>query len=296
MKRTKILRSLPAVVLAATPALASGPAFLSDISISDLAGTPSFTFIDSSAGEADWVICIDAPCSAGTPGVSEAFHLLWQDGAPEGLPFVIEHNTNDFLLYLDSNERVGIGTSTPGSSLEIRSASPEITLDDTSGGAGEAYFELNNNDATLEGNGGTDIIEYDVRAPATLDVDFLGTTTILNDLQVNSSRASKTALEGIDGGEILSRLIELPIWRWSYKAQGADVRHLGPMAEDFHAVFSLGDKPSAISVVDLAGVALAATQELASRLSQLEDENRRLERRLARLEGGLAPTGVAASR
>lgn len=287
MNQKKILNAMLAAILAATPALADGPNFLVDVSISDLAGTPTLTFFDTSANEADWEICVDGPCGAGTPDVSEALNFLWVDGSNKGLPFVIEHNTEDFLLYLDSTERIGIGTSAPGTSLEIEGANPEITLDDTSAGAGEAYFQLNNNQATIEGNSGTDIIGYDVRGPETLYIDFDGRATFFNDVQLNSSRATKTAIEDIDGGDVLARLVGLPISRWSYKTQGDDVRHLGPMAEDFHAAFGLGDTASAISIVDVAGVALAAARELAVRVERLENENRRLDAELSSVRGSL---------
>lgn len=291
----KILKAMTVVSLIAGPVLADGPGFTDDVIITNL--SPDIEFVDTGANESDWEICVGGACGAGLLGVTEAFNVFWKDGTPEGLPFVVEHETSSFLLYLDSNERIGVGTSTPGTSIEIVSTSPEITLDDTSAGAGEAFFQLENNIAKLEGNIGTDIITYDVRAPASFRIDSTGTATFLNDFKLNSSRASKTAVEAVDLDQVLTRLAELPIHQWSYKTQG-EVRHLGPMAEDFHTAFGLGDTPSAISVVDVAGVALAAAQELATRANRFEAENERLEnelldleRRLARLEGAL-PSSV----
>jgi trimeric autotransporter adhesin len=65
------------------------------------------------------------------------------------------------------------------------------------------------------------------------------------------------------------------------------VRHLGPMAQDFHARFGLGDDDRTYNSVDAHGVALAAIQALdrmvaaqEKRIQSLERENRRLARRL----------------
>ncbi len=40
----------------------------------------------------------------------------------------------------------------------------------------------------------------------------------------------------------------------------AEVRHVGPMAQDFHAAFGLGDSDKSIGMQDIEGVALAAIQ------------------------------------
>ena len=67
---------------------------------------------------------------------------------------------------------------------------------------------------------------------------------------------------------------------WSYN-DAAGVRHIGPMAEDFHASFGLGSTDKAIATVDSDGVALAAIQGLHQKL---EDENAELRRRIELLE------------
>jgi hypothetical protein len=116
-----------------------------------------------------------------------------------------------------------------------------------------------------------------------------------------SSRALKTAFEAIDPGEVLSRLLSLPLTRWQYRDSPAEGLHLGPVAEEFHAAFGLGADGSAISTVDASGVALAAIQGLNAKLEaerdtlherveKLDAENAALRARLeaieARLGGG----------
>ena len=51
----------------------------------------------------------------------------------------------------------------------------------------------------------------------------------------------------------------MSIARWNFKGD-ANTTHLGPMAQDFHAVFGLGGDDKDIATVDADGVALAAIQ------------------------------------
>ena len=44
----------------------------------------------------------------------------------------------------------------------------------------------------------------------------------------------------VDGEDVLARIAKMPVPEWSYKAQDAAIRHLGPTAQDFHAAFGLG--------------------------------------------------------
>ena len=96
-----------------------------------------------------------------------------------------------------------------------------------------------------------------------------------------SSRALKTAFEAIDAGDVLSRLLALPLTRWQYRESPAEGVHLGPIAEDFHAAFGLGADGRAISTVDASGVALAAIQGLNAKL---ESERDALSERVERLD------------
>jgi hypothetical protein len=64
------------------------------------------------------------------------------------------------------------------------------------------------------------------------------------------------------GQNILSKLAQLPITQWNHKAEDATVQHLGPVAQDFHALFGLGQDDRHIAALDGNGVALAAIQGL----------------------------------
>jgi len=78
----------------------------------------------------------------------------------------------------------------------------------------------------------------------------------------SSDRNAKENFTAVDGREILSRLARLPITQWNYKEEGTDVQHIGPVAQDFHGLFGLGQDNLHIAALDGNGVALAAIQGL----------------------------------
>lgn len=109
-----------------------------------------------------------------------------------------------------------------------------------------------------------------------------------------SSRLTKENFVPVEGEELLATLRSVPVSTWNYRSEGAQARHIGPMAEDFHAAFALGTDNTTIGVQDLAGVAIAAVKALEERTAALQaktaevDELRArlatLEERLAKLE------------
>ena len=98
-----------------------------------------------------------------------------------------------------------------------------------------------------------------------------------------SSRAYKTGFATIDPADILARVVDLPITTWSYR-DSTEGRHMGPMAEDFHAAFGLANDDKSIATVDADGVALAAIQGLAAENIGLWEENNALAVRLGEVE------------
>jgi hypothetical protein len=77
-----------------------------------------------------------------------------------------------------------------------------------------------------------------------------------------SDRAGKHDLAVVDPVEVAKRVASLPMATWRWKHEGGEVRHMGPMAQDFHAAFGLGPSERHIATVDADGVALAAIQGL----------------------------------
>ncbi|ABF42470.1 Hep_Hag [Candidatus Koribacter versatilis Ellin345] len=88
-----------------------------------------------------------------------------------------------------------------------------------------------------------------------------------------SSRTVKENFAFLRGTDVLARLRAMPVSTWNYKAEGAEVRHMGPVAEDFRAAFGLGENETTVGVNDLAGVSLAAAKAL-------DEENARLKKEL----------------
>lgn len=108
-----------------------------------------------------------------------------------------------------------------------------------------------------------------------------GTWTSLSD------RHAKEHLSDVDVQAVLAKLAVLPVQQWNYRTQDAAIRHIGPMAQDFHAAFGLGDSERGIATVDADGVAFAAIQALHIRNERLERENASLRADFEQLEARL---------
>jgi hypothetical protein len=80
-----------------------------------------------------------------------------------------------------------------------------------------------------------------------------------------SDRTRKREFRDLAGDDVLDKLARMPIQEWSYIAQDAAIRHVGPTAQDFHAAFGLGEDPLRISTIDADGIALRAIQALEAR-------------------------------
>jgi hypothetical protein len=141
------------------------------------------------------------------------------------------------------------------------------------------------NQFTVRASGGTRVFSSaDLSTGVTLAAGDGSWSTV-------SDRHAKHNFEMVDVGAILEQVMALPISTWSYKSQDSSIRHLGPMAQDFHAAFGLGDDDKRITTVDSDGVALAAIQGLNHKLlsktaeiAELRSLNAGLESRIAVLE------------
>ncbi|HNP00070.1 MAG TPA: tail fiber domain-containing protein, partial [Ferruginibacter sp.] len=93
-----------------------------------------------------------------------------------------------------------------------------------------------------------------------------------------SDRNLKTNFTSLDGKDLLQRIVQLPLSRWSYIKEGNSITHIGPMAQDFFTLFNTGGDDKTISSIDPAGVALAGIQQLAKENEQLRKELEALKR------------------
>ena len=84
-------------------------------------------------------------------------------------------------------------------------------------------------------------------------------------------------------GDILQRLTGVRISTFFYK-DGDGQRYMGPMAQDFHAAFGLGNDDKTIRMNDLDAVALASIQALGRQVAALQEENAVLRDKAAGLD------------
>ncbi len=111
------------------------------------------------------------------------------------------------------------------------------------------------------------------------NTEFFGeiTATAVN---ITSDRNAKEQFKLVNARDVLDKVARLPISEWQYKTQG-DARHIGPMAQDFHAAFAVGRDDKHITSVDADGVALAAIQGLNEKF---EEQTRAKDARIQQLE------------
>ena len=95
-----------------------------------------------------------------------------------------------------------------------------------------------------------------------------------------SDRNAKENITPVDAQAVLDKVAALPLSTWNYRSQAPSIRHMGPMAQDFMAAFTVGETNTGISTVDADGVALAA-------IPRIEPEGGIRKRRLARRECGV---------
>lgn len=108
-----------------------------------------------------------------------------------------------------------------------------------------------------------------------------------------SDRRLKQDIVPVSTTSVLDRVMRLPVSTWRFT--GTSTTRIGPMAQDFHALFGLGDGDTSISLADSSGVALAAIQGLNAIVQAKERRLKALEARILALESMLqaqAPSGV----
>ena len=136
----------------------------------------------------------------------------------------------------------------------------------------------NANSVTLRAAGGYRLFS---NSAATLGAQLSANATSWS---VMSDRDAKENFAPVDTGAVLDRLAGLPLTEWNYKADPEQRRYIGPMAQDFHAAFGLGDDDRRINTMDTDGVTLAAIQGLYRQVQAEKARGDALERRLAELE------------
>ncbi|HEV8240582.1 MAG TPA: tail fiber domain-containing protein [Thermoanaerobaculia bacterium] len=223
------------------------------------------------------------------------------------LPFRIRPGAPTSSIDINASGNVGIGTASPSTNLHVTSSASgttdgKVLVSNTSGTTSpRELLELNNNggaililkDTTVTprwsfGTSSTSfVVDNQAHTGTEMSLDQNGNVVFSGTVTPSSSRTVKQGFDGVDPRDVLAKVANMPITTWSYKAD-PDVRHMGPMAEDFHSLFSVGADAKGISVTDSAGVAFAAIQGLQQELSAKNDEIGTLKQRLAALEAAVA--------
>ncbi|MGH7950451.1 MAG: tail fiber domain-containing protein [Limisphaerales bacterium] len=174
---------------------------------------------------------------------------------------------------------VGINTASPHSALTVSgvttftNAGTSLTIT-----PGQLNGTAMNNAVTL------DIVGVTGKLGIWDDLMVSG-SVYANGVLLTSDRNAKEDFESVNPETVLAKVSSLPITEWNYKTDAATQKHIGPMAQDFHAAFDLNGKDDKhISVIDEGGVALAAIQGLNQKLNEKDAEIQDLKQRLDRLE------------
>jgi hypothetical protein len=205
-------------------------------------------------------------------------------------PFKIQPDAPEDSLYIRSNGSVGFGTDSPDYPLEVERSGTDATLVVKRTDGAAARFSAGEYEVQF-GSVTSHDLQWVVNDSPVATLDAGGNLALEGALTELSDANAKENLASVDGRDVLARLAGLPITTWNYTVDDDDVRHMGPMAQDFYAAFGLGPDEHHIAPLDTNGVALAATQELYHlvqaqdvQIAWLEQQNAELEVRVAALE------------
>ena len=223
--------------------------------------------------------------------------------------FIGGGNNNDASDYYSF---VGGGTSNTasGESSVVPGGLSNVAAGDRSFAAGTSA-QANHNGAFVWGDSSFGVVassaQDEFTARASGGVRFFTNSALTAGVEVAagggswssvSDRNVKANVESVDGREVLERVAAMPVSTWNYKAQDPAIRHMGPMAQDFHAAFGVGEKETMITTIDADGVALAAiqglyevVQEKDAKIAAQNEQIADLTARLERIEGMLAQPG-----
>ncbi|MDB2407677.1 tail fiber domain-containing protein [Jannaschia sp.] len=243
-----------------------------------------------------------------TPGMrltqngSEGATAITWDIAANEVGFFVRETSNGFALpfrvfagsasnsLVVRDDKVGINEADPEVALHVSSSQGvgKLLMQDTGGSGPLRMLDLENDgavqlfmnntsktDASWLFSAGRSMLLSPTGSPADEVFELTNTGNLIIDgaLTQSSDKTRKTAIEPVDPASVLEKVAAMPLAEWTYLHDEADgIRHIGPMAQDFHAAFGLGRDETGISSLDGNGVALAAIQALLARVETLEAE------------------------
>jgi hypothetical protein len=191
----------------------------------------------------------------------------------------------------------------PGSDIFLRSNDAVIIeLDDNFGDEGNFEVWNANDQVVLRAleDGQFEIWDGGITNERILLMQPDGDLFIDGNLSQGSDRNRKENITDVSYSNILDAINRMPIYEWQYIGQNR--RHIGPMAQDFHQAFNLGDDDKTIATIDADGVALAAIkaqqeiiEDQEKRINQQESELNFLRQEIAELKSWM-PSDVSLRR
>jgi len=235
------------------------------------------------------------------PGApSDAFNINSNSVESKTDTFKVFDGDTPNKLVVTANGRIGFGTSAPTHGLHVsRNENIALVLENST--TNEAWKISNKGSSLQYGKTGSltgrfeffETGQFQIGDPSAriFDLEANGNLTITGSLSQNSDVNSKENIQIVNPAEILQKVTDLPISVWNYKFDADNIRHLGPMAQDFYKLFGLGAREDKIATLDTTGVALASIKALAnkvnekeSQINKLKNENENLHNRLKALE------------
>lgn len=93
----------------------------------------------------------------------------------------------------------------------------------------------------------------------------------LSSWDVLSDSNAKTKIKSVDARDVLSKVSSLPMTEWEYRS-APHRRFFGPMSQDFHAAFGLGDDTKTINTLDADGVLFLSVKGLVEELKERDNQ------------------------
>jgi hypothetical protein len=223
------------------------------------------------------------------------------------LPFKIRPNAPTNSLYIDTDGDIGLGTSNPAASLHIQNSKttePKLILENSGTTVGDKnYIYLKNNgDTQIVFTNKTSNVEWKVahsnndfyivspdQPGQEFQLDRFGNLNVSGVVSGASSRLLKENIQSVNTKDVLNKIASLGVYTWNYIKENDTTIHLGPMAEDFHKMFSLnGSQDDKIAYTDISGVTLAAIKALKIDSDKKDEKIAKLELQLQKIQLQLA--------
>ena len=240
----------------------------------------------ANSGSSPFAVGLDAPSGAllvdplgnvGMGGVPTAsLHVLRDDGTAA---LLVEESTSE--------------TRIRNLATLVNNGPSRLQMQNTDSGRTWSLVADFQNSFQIRQNG-PNTANFAIREDGTFSFNNLGTSVMAlqpdGNLRIGgvltegSSRDIKENIETVNPSQILAKVVDLPISTWNYITDENDTQHLGPMAQDFHATFGLGDDETKIATLDTSGVALAAIKGLNDKLNEKVDVLEKVNAKVSELE------------